>query len=259
MRGRAVAPYLSVGRTFATSRRLSQVLALLVVVCGLVAIGGQRELALPSADGGGTPIQYWRLLAAAAATLALLVLRSPFHLLESAAGPSFARIRAMSLGLAIGVSACCYLVATAVGSDAAVAPTVRALCAWYGLALISSRLLGPTSGWIFPWIALVCLVYWGFDGTQRTYRWWEFSAQPIDHLPSLTLSAALFIVGLCCYGASPWRLRALRWAIRDKLSAPGSTNAALLPSPHSTRRRGLIVPGTSGARARKRSRTTSPG
>jgi uncharacterized membrane protein YdfJ with MMPL/SSD domain len=62
---------------------------------------------------------------------------------------------------------------------------------------------------VAPWATICAFVYWGYDNDARDYESWEFSAQPVFHLPSLALSAALLVAGICAYCLSSWRIASL--------------------------------------------------
>jgi hypothetical protein len=169
----------------------------------------------PTARPGANPVEFWRLLTIGSALLPVLTLTSPMAALEAAAGPAFHRLRAATLAVAFVFSCACVLVAAVVGVDASVTPVMaRSLIAWFGLALIGGRILGWHHCWVVPWGTLCVLVFWGYNGDARGYVWWEFTAQPATHIPSLLLAGGLFVAGVTAYALSPWRLRRLVRAAR---------------------------------------------
>lgn len=151
--------------------------------------------------------------------------------LEAAGARPFHRLRSLVLGLAFLLSSASVLTATAIGVDGAAALLIaRALPAWFGLALLSGRILGWTHSWILPWAALCVLIYWGHSGNPGEYRWWEFTAQHIDHLPSALLAGTLFAAGLLAYTLSPWRAHRLRHTADTRPTDPERSKTG----PHSS-------------------------
>ncbi|MGK5444855.1 hypothetical protein ACSNN7_23930 [Micromonospora sp. URMC 105] len=197
--------------TYLLVRKWRWLLTVMVLIGVVVGGWGAFEAPTPAAtDTGGATVEFWRLLAVASASLPVLTLASPMEALEAAGGTAYHRLRSMVLGAAFACSSGCILTAAAVGVDPAVTPLiVRALLAWFGLALVSGRVLGWNYSWILPWGALSVLLYWGHSSSTRDYRWWEFSAQPAGHLPSWLLAGGLFAAGVAAYALSPWRLHRL--------------------------------------------------
>jgi hypothetical protein len=171
---------------------------------------GMVEAPLPmSIDQGAPAVPIWRLLAMGAAVLPVLALHSSLVDLEVV---QTRRLRAMGRrylsGLGLGCAAS-YLGICALALDPSVVGIIaRAWFAWFGLALMAGAALGWRLAWTMPSVVAVVLWYWGYGGDGR-YRWWEFSARPHDDLPSLFLTAALLVLGLIAYWATPWRRR--RW------------------------------------------------
>ncbi|MDG4782018.1 hypothetical protein O7614_20370 [Micromonospora sp. WMMD961] len=211
---RVVATYLLVRK----SRWLLPAMALIGVVVG---VWGSIEAPTPTAtDTGGASVEFWRLLAVGSASLPVLTLSSPLEALEATGGSSFHRLRSLVLCGVFAISSGCILTAAAVGVDAAVTPLIaRALLAWFGLALISGRVLGWTYSWILPWATLCVLLYWGHSSSSGDFHWWEFTAQPIGHLPSTLLAVGLFTAGVAAYNLSPWRIHRFRRARTSQAGA----------------------------------------
>jgi hypothetical protein len=193
--------------TYLRVRRSWWLFALMLAI-GIGVMGwGTFEVPTPAAtESGGTAVQLWRLLAVAAAALPALTLASPMETLEAAAGPPYHRLRSAVLAGAFVLSSFCIITGAAIGVHPAVIPLIaRALLAWFGLALISGRVLGWNHAWILPCAAMAVLLYWGHTG-NADHQWWEFTAQPADHLESLLLACGLFAGGLVAYVLSPWRI-----------------------------------------------------
>lgn len=191
-----------------------------------------KQVALPNASGPGAPVEFLRLFAVTTGVLPVLTLTSALDELESTAAGDFQRFRTRILLLGFVASSACITLGALVGGDvSALQRLARALPAWFGLALLSGRLLGWRLSWVLPWGVVSALIYWGFDGAARDYRWWEFTAQPIWHRPSLALSCGLLAVGLGAYASTPWRVSALRrmagsrLRLTPRLSSPSRRRA----------------------------------
>ncbi|WP_432988433.1 hypothetical protein [Dactylosporangium sp. CA-233914] len=188
---------------------------------GLTVYGfGSYEAVTPAAtDTGSTTVQFWRLLAVGSGVLPVLTLAGSMTDLEAIGGRSYHRLRALVLGVAFVGSSACFLAAVAAGvGTSAMWQTARALIAWFGIALVSGRVLGFTYAWLLPFATLCAMLYWGFDSDAGQYRWWEFTAQPAGHPASGILAIVLLVVGLAMFTSSPWRVYRLArfWALRRR-------------------------------------------
>jgi hypothetical protein len=221
-RSRVVLSFLSI-------RKATWLLSTAVVIGLLVAVVGSAQVATPSASGEAPTVAFWRVFSVAAGALPSLVLMSPLRDVEVAAGHGFHRCQSAALVVGFLISGGAALAGTLLVADVGAASSMqRALMGWFGLALFTGRLLGWRLGWVGPWTAAAVLLYWGYDGAAGQYRWWEFTAQPIDHLPSWTLAGALFVAGLGAFVSTPWRLRQLRGLLvrRDSGAAAGGGSGA---------------------------------
>ncbi|BCL15774.1 hypothetical protein [Micromonospora sagamiensis] len=198
------------------TRNWRWLLAAMIVIGVVVGGWGSLEASTPAAtDSGGSQVPIWRLLAVGSGLLPVLTLASPLQALEAAAGLPYHRTRCFVLWGALAISSACILTAATVGMDVAVAPViVRALLAWFGLALVSGRVLAWSYSWVLPSAVMCVLLYWGHDRTGRTYRWWEFTAHPVGHLPSMVLAGILLTAGLTAYALSPWRIHRVTQFLR---------------------------------------------
>jgi hypothetical protein len=193
--------------TYLSVRKIRWLIGVAVLTGALVACFGSIEVATPTATGEGTTVQFWRLFSVAAGSLPVLSLTSSLQDLEAVAGAQFHRCRRLILGIVFLVSGLLVLAGAAFTGDITVVErAARALLAWFGLALISGRLFGWRLSWVAPWVAVCAILYWGYDGDGRSFRWWEFTAQPIGHVPSLVLTALLLSAGLIAYYLTPWRI-----------------------------------------------------
>jgi len=185
-----------------------------LIILGAVALGvatavwGSWEAATPAAlDGNETHVPLWRLFAVGSAILPVLSLTGPLDTLEAAAGPAYFRLRHTVLFATFAVSFACIVYGGALQAEAGTVPlVVRATPAWFGLALLSARILGRRSAWILPWAVMCALIYWGPRG-QGAYHWWDFSASPPATTSTAWLSAALFALGVGAHLLTPWRVR----------------------------------------------------
>jgi hypothetical protein len=202
--------YLRVLQGYLVSRKWHWLLAMMVLIGVAVAGWGLFEAPTPSAsDGAGATVQFWRLLSVGSGSLPVLTLASPMKVLEEGAGPAYHRLRAAVLAGAFVISSALMLIASVVSVGLEVTPLIaRALLGWFGLALVSGRVFGWNYSWILPWVVMSALLYWG-PSNQQGYHWWEFTAQPATHAPSLLLTVGLFVVGIVAYTMSPWRIRRL--------------------------------------------------
>lgn len=201
---------LSLFRTYLVIRKGHWILGLAVLTGVLLAYFGSTDVATPTAARNRAPVAFWRLLSVVAGSLPVLTLVSPLQALEAASGWRVSRCRlAVLLGSLLFCSAALLLGAALGAGISVIGPMTRAVLAWFGLALLTGRLLGWRFGWLGPWVALTALLYWGYSGERQVFRWWEFTAHPLEHMPSLLLSVALGLAGAVAYAASPWR----RWRL----------------------------------------------
>ncbi len=215
LRARPIIAYLQI-------RNSRWLLTAMLAIGVVVWSWGTFETSIPAAtDTGGAKIEFWRLLAVGSASLPALTVTSQMEALEVAGGFPYFKLRRGILGGAFAISSGCILVAVAVGIDSALVPLVaRALFAWFGLALISGRLLGWNYSWILPIGALCVLLYWG-HGSGGGYQWWEFTAQPATHLPSLIFAITLFVAGVLACSLTPWRLNRTRRVVSRMVADVG--------------------------------------
>ena len=182
-----------------------------VASAALVVLIGSSEVALPASSSGQPSTPFWRLLTVAAGSLPAMMMTSRLDDLEATAGGCFHRLRALLMTAVFALSCLCLVGATLlVGSADLVAPVLRAMLAWWGLALITGRLLGWRLSWAGPWLAVCAIIYWGFDPRAGTYRWWELTARPADDPAAWLTSVLLLALGVLATYLTPWRLHAAR-------------------------------------------------
>ncbi|WBB97000.1 hypothetical protein O7543_19680 [Solwaraspora sp. WMMA2080] len=161
-------------------------------------------------ENGQVSVPLWRMLAMAASVFPVLALQSNLGALESVAT---AHLKRLTWLYAVAMAITCwllYLVPAGITLPIeALAITLRALIAWYGISLLSGVILGWRLAWAMPVTTIVFLWYWGYS-SQGYYLWWEFTARPPNDVPSLILSGALLLIGIVAYSATPWRRYRLR-------------------------------------------------
>ena len=205
---------LAVGLVFARTRKVPMVLGLAVTVGILVACFGTLAVGAPSASPRGTTIPLVRLSSVAPGMLPVLVLTSQIAELEAAAGRALRRLETWVLVLTFMAAGLLMTAGCLVSTGSEAVPTtVRSLVAWFGLALISGRVLGWRFCWLVPCLMLSVLIYWGYDSPTNAYHWWEFTAVRSDSLPAGLLSVGFLAAGAAMYWFTPWRVAALRQRI----------------------------------------------
>ncbi len=197
-------------RLFARTRRLGLVVTLIITVAAIAATIGSVQIGAPSASSGGTVISFARLLTIVAGTLPVLLLTTQLSEIETAASGGPQRLEGLILAATILTATAFMAIAALASTGAGTVPaTVRATAAWFGIALITGRLLGWRLCWVGPCLALSALIFWGFDSTAGHFRWWEFTAYGPTPVSTQALSIGLTVGGVLCYLLTPWRLAAL--------------------------------------------------
>lgn len=196
-------------------RRPLGVVAILVTSAVVAGAWGTLDVALPSVSGDGSiSMPLWVLIpipAGAAIAAGLATDMSDFEM----AAPRTSRM------LSICYLACTLLIAAgfqAAGlflgaAESAVAPAIRNLVFWTGLALISGRLLGRRLAWVFPLAALFPFDWFGFDTTTNQPRWWALPILPSDGA-SWFAAAVTMLVGTVLALLSQQRTARLRRGLK---------------------------------------------
>ena len=193
------------------ARKFHWSLLMLLTIGAVIAVWGSYSSAVPSAsDYRGNSVQYWRLLSLGSAILPVLGLASPMAALEEAAAEPYWRLQAVVLTAQVALSTAIVSGATGLAVDTGAALAVaRASLAWFGLAMISGRIMGWNSAWILPVGSLCVLLYWG-SSSDGGYRWWEFTARPASDGSTAALAGVFLAAGVASYVLSPWRMSRLR-------------------------------------------------
>lgn len=215
MTGTVVRPSLE-GSNFrsVTSFMLARKVHWLVILAGisgaLIALFGSVEFGTPSATGGSS-VSFLRLFSVVSGTLPALVLVSPLKDLEESGGNRLRRLETVTLVVVLLLSSAFVAIGSMFGEGGVnYFGTGRSILTWFGLALISGRVMGWRFPWVLPWVVLSALLYWGYDSNAHRFQWWEFTAQPMGHWKSAWLSLAIVGVGMVFYSATTWRLAALK-------------------------------------------------
>jgi hypothetical protein len=174
---------------------------------------GTAQLMIPSTTGV-VSVPFRRELPIAFAVIAVGSLHSSMASFETTATQNLARRERVHLVAAIILAAAMIWLAEAVVTDPLRAVVyARSVVIWSGLALISGRLFGRTAAWILPVATIFPIVYYGRDN-QNISRWWDWTWQPPEHMPSWMISVASVLIGYSAFTLTAWRRS--RLAIRSK-------------------------------------------
>ncbi|MFD8581817.1 hypothetical protein ACFV2A_02895 [Streptomyces californicus] len=75
---------------------------------------------------------------------------------------------------------------------------VRSLLIWFGLALLSVRLLGIQLSWALPLASTFLLIWY-------PQEWWDWTSNSFTDLFSWTITAIALALGMAATTATPWR------------------------------------------------------
>ncbi|MBD0672205.1 hypothetical protein [Streptomyces sp. CBMA156] len=182
-----------------------------LAAAGLTALQlgfGSVGMSLPGAYDDST-LQLRMVLAAAWAGLAAGSLHSGMSSWEAAGGRRVRRAeRAQLLAavvVALGLSGGAELIAASPASAVVVG---RALLIWWGIAVLSGRLLGRQQAWVLPVATIFPLSYLGWDGSGSV-RWWNWPWAGPWSAGCWVLVAVSLAVGAAAWWLTPWRWRAL--------------------------------------------------
>ncbi|MGW8726320.1 hypothetical protein ACWGNF_09905 [Streptomyces sp. NPDC055808] len=89
----------------------------------------------------------------------------------------------------------------AVGPQAGVV-FVRSVLIWFGLALLSGRLLGQHLGWVIPLASAFALIWYPLN-------WWDWTANSPGDLFSWAVAGISLAIGTAATATTPWRRRDL--------------------------------------------------
>lgn len=190
------------------SRHVATFPACAAIIGAAILKVGNRWAELPSVSGSAVRLQIWMILACGLATLPAALADSELADLEETASGSFRQHE--SLLLAVGVAATGALLAGTVwvriGSDATLV-SLRIFATWFGLALLSSRLLGTQRFWVIPGVVLAIV---NITNSIPAPLWVQVIAEVPEHLPSLLCAIGTLAAGVLARSLTPWRLATLR-------------------------------------------------
>ncbi|MFI6639253.1 hypothetical protein [Streptomyces sp. NPDC050504] len=186
---------------YARVHRGAAVLAGVSAVALLSAVFGGTRIALPSIGSGGvtTGVPYRQELPLLTAVFLTAMLGGPMAVHDAMGASAMHRVRA-AYCTALVLAACAVsfgVEAFAVGPEAGVV-FVRSLLIWFGLALLSVRLLGHQLGWVVPLASAFFLVW--YPGS-----WWDWTMKPAADLFGWAVAGGALFVGLAATAMTPWR------------------------------------------------------
>lgn len=177
------------------------VLAGTVTVALVSAFLGGFPIALPSIGSGGisTGIPFRHELPLFSAVFLTAALDGSMAAHEEMGAFQMYRFRvAFCTVLTVTVCILSFSAETiAVGPEAG-AVFVRSLLIWFGLAMISVRLLGPQLGWVIP-LGSAFLVIW------YPANWWDWTANPANDEFSWAVAGVAQFAGITATSATGWR------------------------------------------------------
>ncbi|MFJ5885346.1 hypothetical protein [Kitasatospora cineracea] len=165
-------------------------------------------MTLPGAYGDST-LQLRMVVAVAWAVLAAGSLHSTMGGWEAAAGSRLRQVERTHLVAAGSLAAVLAgSVELAVAGTGSAVVLVRAVLTWWGLAVLSGRVLGRPQSWVLPALTLFPLSYLGWD-TGGALRWWNWPWASPGSVPCWTLTTGCLALGALAWLLTPRRWRAL--------------------------------------------------
>ncbi|MFI1786655.1 hypothetical protein [Streptomyces rubiginosohelvolus] len=193
---------------YARVHRATAILTGTAVVVILSALFGGSNIALPSIGSGGvtTGVPFRRELPVFSAVFLSAALSSAMAKHEEMGASAMHRYRLKyCFGLTLTVCVLSFGVeGIAVGMEAGVV-FVRSILIWFGLALLSIRMLGPQLSWPLPLASALVLIWY-------PQEWWDWTANSATDLASWAAAAVALAVGATASAATPWRTR--NWSRR---------------------------------------------
>ncbi|MFD7867790.1 hypothetical protein [Streptomyces sp. NPDC059783] len=186
---------------YARVHRCGAILAGAAVVALLSAFFGGAPIALPSIGSGGltTGVPYRQELPLLSAVFLAAALDGPMAAHEEAGASRMHRTRnEYCAAMTAVVCAFSFLTETLAVDAGAGTVFVRSLLIWFGLALLSARLLGQQLAWSVP-LASVLLLIW------YPLAWWDWTAAPASDPISWAVAAVALATGVVASGATAWR------------------------------------------------------
>jgi hypothetical protein len=190
---------------FARAHRIWPTLMGVTLVAVASAILGGFHVPVPTVRGGvSAGIPFRRELPMLSGVFLAAVRTSSLAVFEDVAGPAYFRMRT-NLTLATVTAACTLsFIVEAVATGASLGIVfVRSMLIWFGLALLSERLLGFGMAWVFPVASVFPLVWLSDDD------WWDWTAAPVPDLTSWCLAGACLTLGVVVAAVTRRRLRSV--------------------------------------------------
>ncbi|MFC4517326.1 hypothetical protein [Streptomyces ehimensis] len=170
----------------------------------LSAFFGGTHIALPSIGSGGvtTGVPFRHELPLLSAVFLTATLDGAMSAHDEMGGFAMHRFR-FRYCTALTLITCAFSLsaeALAVGPEAGVV-FIRSLLIWFGLALLSVKLLGHQLGWIIPLASAFFLIWY-------PHNWWDWTANPASDFFSWAVAVIALSAGVAATAATPWRRKA---------------------------------------------------
>ncbi|MER8235905.1 hypothetical protein [Streptomyces sp. NPDC094049] len=181
------------------------ILAGVTVVALLSAFFGGTRIALPSLGSASlsTGVPYRQELPLLSAVFLTAAFGGTMSAHEETGSQAMHRLHLVYC-VALALVACALSFGTetlAVGPEGGIV-FVRSLLIWFGLALLSIRLLGQQLGWVLPMASAFLLIWYPLN-------WWDWTASPADNAVGWATAVIALAMGVTATAATPWRRRAL--------------------------------------------------
>jgi hypothetical protein len=188
------------------------------VVALASALLGGYPIALPSIGSGGvtTGIPFRREMPLLSAVFLTAALGGSMAAHDEAGAVRMHRCRTVYC-TALTLAVCVFSFsaeAIAVGAESGVV-FVRSLLVWFGLALVSAKLLGQQLGWAVP-LGSAFLVVWFPES------WWDWTATSGTDVFSWVLAATAQLAGICAIAATGWRWKVATGKLKPTAPATAS-------------------------------------
>ncbi|MFT9667138.1 hypothetical protein ACMZ5F_00645 [Streptomyces rhizosphaericola] len=193
---------------YARVHHAAAILAGTGAVVVLSAFFGGVHIGLPSIGSGGvtTGVPFRRELPLMSGVFLAAALKSAMSTHEEMGTQAMHRYRHLyCIGLTVTVCVFSFAVeALSVDAEAGVV-FARSLLIWYGLALLSSKLLGDQLGWAVPLASAFPLIWY-------PQQWWDWTFTSAGDPFSWAFAAFTLSVGAGVNAATAWRRRS--WSRR---------------------------------------------
>lgn len=186
---------------YARVHRAVAILAGTGAVAFLSAFFGGVQISLPSIGSGGvtTGVPFRRELPVLSAVFLAAALGGAMSTHEEMGTSAMHRYR-RKYCMVLTLTVCVFsfgVEALAVGVEAG-AVFVRSLLIWFGLALLSVRLLGDQLSWALPLASAFLLIWY-------PQEWWDWTSNSTTDLFSWAVAVITLAVGAAASTATPWR------------------------------------------------------